>query len=271
MSKVPNLVRLLVVPALVCVMLACPNGARAAPPTVAEGKMSWGTSPTFAPFEFQRDGQAVGFDVDMMAELARRIGVQSAMLGMDFTGIIPAVQAKRIDAAVSGMYITPARAEVVDFIAYLRIGDQVVVPKNNPGHLTGKDAFCGHPIVVAVNTQYEKTARGLSEACTAAGKPAIDLLTVGTSAVVALTLAQGRAEGAISSTSVIAAMMDNAPGSFEPLGEPFNTETRLGIGLSKDNPALRDALDAALKAMKADGAYDALLKKWGLPPSSTIF
>ncbi len=253
-------------------LIALPALAWAAPPsTVTSGKLSWGTSPTFAPFEFQRDGQSVGFDVDMMAELARRLGLQSAMLGMDFAGIIPAVQAHRIDAAVSGMYITPAREEVLDFIPYLRIGDQMVVRKGNPAHLIDKDALCGHTIAVAVNTLYEKTAHSLSDACTKAGKPAIDILAVGSSAVVALTLAQGRAEGAISSTSVITAMMSNSPDTFEPLGEPFNTNSELGIGVAKTNPELRDALTAALKAMHDDGAYDAMIKKWGLPASSSIF
>jgi polar amino acid transport system substrate-binding protein len=207
----------------------------------------------------------------MMAELARRTGLQSSMLGMDFVGIIPAVQAKRIDAAVSGMYITPTREEVLDFIPYLRIGDQMVVASGNPAHLTGRDGLCGHHIAVALNTLYEKTAHTLSDACASAGKPAIDIIAVGSSAVVALTLAQGRAEGAISSTSVIAAMMENAPGTFEPLGEPFNTNSRLGIGIAKSDPALRDALTAALKAMNDDGAYAAMMKKWGLPASSTIF
>jgi polar amino acid transport system substrate-binding protein len=257
---------------LAAALLAIPALAWAAPPsTVAAGRLSWGTSPTFAPFEFQRDGQSVGFDVDMMAELARRIGLQSAMLGMDFAGIIPAVQAQRIDAAVSGMYITPARQEVLDFIPYLLIGDQMVVPKGNPARLVDRDALCGHRIAVALNTLYEKTAHSLSDACIKAGKPAIDILAVGSSAVVALTLAQGRAEGAISSTSVITAMMSNAPDTFEPLGEPFNTNSRLGIGVAKTNPALVDALTAALKAMHDDGAYDALIKKWGLPASSSIF
>ena len=253
-------------------LIALPALAWAAPPsTVTSGKLSWGTSPTFAPFEFQRDGQSVGFDVDMMAELARRLGLQSAMLGMDFAGIIPAVQAHRIDAAVSGMYITSAREQVLDFIPYLRIGDQMVVRKGNPAHLIDKDALCGHTVAVAVNTLYEKTAHSLSDACTKAGKPAIDILAVGSSAVVALTLAQGRAEGAISSTSVITAMMTNSPDTFEPLGEPFNTDSKLGIGVAKTNSALRDALTATLKAMHEDGAYGAMIKKWGLPASSSIF
>ncbi len=264
--------RLLAAALIVFPAIFNPLGAWAASPsTVTPGKLSWGTSPTFAPFEFQKDGQSVGFDVDLMAALAKRVGLESSMLGMDFAGIIPAVQAGRIDAATSGMYVTPAREEVLFFIPYLRIGDQMVVPKGNPAHLTGKDDLCGHHIAVAVNTLYEKTAHTLSDACTAAGKPAIDILAVGSSAVVSLTLAQGRAEGAISSTSVITAMMSNAPGTFEPLGEPFNTNSKLGIGIATTNPGLRDALTAALKAMHDDGSYDALIKKWGLPASSTIF
>lgn len=245
--------------------------AWAAPPSVTPGTLVWGASPTFAPFEFQRDGRAVGFDVDMMTELGKRIGLDATMLGMDFVGIIPAVQAHRIDAAVSGMYITAARQEVLDFVPYLLIGDQMVVRTGNPARLAGKDELCGRHIAVASNTLYEKTAHTISDACVAAGKPAIDIIAVGTSAVVALTLAQGRAEGAISSTSVIAAMMDNAPGTFEPLGEPFNTSSRLGIGVAKDNPALRDALAAALKAMYDDGTYGALVIKWKLPASSSLF
>jgi polar amino acid transport system substrate-binding protein len=244
---------------------------RASPPsTVTASKLSWGTSPTFAPFEFQRDGQSVGFDVDMMAELSWLLGLQSAMLGMDFAGIIFAVQAHRIDAAVSGMYITPEREEVLNFIPYLRIGDQMVVRKDNPAHLVDKDALCGRAVAVAVNTLYEKTAHSLSDACTKAGKPAIDILAVGSSAVVALTLAQGRAEGTISSTSVITAMMTNSPDTFELLGEPFNTDSELGIGVARTNPALRDALTAALKAMHLDDAHGAMIKKWGQPSSSSI-
>ena len=59
---------------LAAALIVFPTLAWAAPPsTVTSGKLSWGTSPTFAPFEFQRDGQSVGFDLDMMAELAARM------------------------------------------------------------------------------------------------------------------------------------------------------------------------------------------------------
>ena len=257
---------------LVAALLAVPAVVLAAdaPRTVSPGTLSWGTTATFAPFEFQKDGETVGFDVDLMAELARRVGLQSAVLGMDFAGIVPAVAAHRIDAAASGMYITPARQEVLDFIPYLLIGNQLMTTPANPGHLVDKDGLCGHSVAVPVNTQFEKRLEGLSAACTSGGKAAIDILLVPGSAVLALTVAQGRAGAGLTSNSVIAAMMVQSPGSFVPLGAPFDTDTRLGIGVAKDNPGLRDALQAALAAMRADGAYDGLIRKWGLPAASSI-
>ena len=258
---------------LAAALLLAPTGAVAADPphTVAPGSLSYGTTATFAPFEFERDGQTVGFDIDLMAELARRTGLKAEVLGMDFAGIVPAVAAGRIDAAMSGMYITPARQEVLDFIPYLLIGNQLMTTAANPGHLTGKDGLCGHPVAVPVNTQFQKTLEALSAACTAAGKPAVDILLVPGSAVLALTVAQGRAEAGLTSNSVVAALDTQSPGTFATLGDPFDTDTRLGIGIGKNNAALRDALAAALQAMHADGAYDALIHKWGLPAASSIF
>ena len=76
----------------------------------------------------------MGFDVDLMADLAKRIGLKSNMLGMDFAGIIPAMLGGRIDAGVSGMYVTPARLQVADFIPYVIVGNQIVVRAGNPKH-----------------------------------------------------------------------------------------------------------------------------------------
>lgn len=260
---------------LALLLLGAPALARAAEPappaTVTPGALTWGTSPTFAPFEFQQDGHPAGFDVDMVAELARRVGLTPAMLGMDFAGLVPALVAHRIDAAVSGLYVTPARAEVVDMIPYLRIGNQIVAPAANPAHLAGRDGLCGHHIAVVVNTAFEKSLQAADAACTASGRPAIDMLSLPNSAVVALALAQGRAEGAFSSSATVSAMLVQSPGSFVAVGAPFDTDTRLGIAVAKDAPGLRDRLAAALQAMAQDGSYAGLLRKWSLPADSTVF
>ena len=51
--------------------------------TVEAGKLTWGSSPTFKPFEFMRDGKAQGFDVDLMEELGRRVNLVSSIMVME--------------------------------------------------------------------------------------------------------------------------------------------------------------------------------------------
>ncbi|MEJ1978079.1 MAG: ABC transporter substrate-binding protein [Acetobacteraceae bacterium] len=249
-----------------------PNIARADEPQLVEaGKLTWGTSPTFMPFEYIRDGKAIGFDVDLMAVLAKRIGLDSTEMGMDFKGIIPGLLGHRIDAGVSGMYITPERLQVADFIPYVVIGNQLVVQKGNPKQVTDRASLCGLKVGVPVSTAFEASAKQASADCTAKGKPAIDLLSLPASTLVALALQQGRVDAALNSTATIAAMMSDSPDSYELAGEPFDTNTKIGIALRKDNPALKAQLDQAMQDIVKDGTYAGLLKKWNLPAKASVF
>src|SRR5258708_28896016 len=145
---------------------------------VEPGKLTWGSSPTFVPFEFMVDGKAKGFDVDLMEELAKRIGLASTMLGMEFKGVIPALLGNRIDVGVSGLYVTAERLQVADFIPYVIVGNQIVVRKGNPHHISGRDALCGFKVAVPVSTAFEASAKKASADCKASGKPEIDLLSL---------------------------------------------------------------------------------------------
>jgi polar amino acid transport system substrate-binding protein len=238
---------------------------------VEAGKLTWGTSPTFIPFEFVKESVTQGFDIDLMAELAKRIHLTSAVMTMDFKGIIPALTGKRIDVGVSGLYITPERLAAVDMIPYGFIGNQIAVQKGNPKHITGPDALCGLKVGAAVSTVFEAGVKKQSEACVAAGKPAIDLLSVGGSNMVALSLSQGRVDAGVTSNASIVAMMSETPDTFEPGGEPYDATTKLGIAVAKDNPALRDAMQSALDSMNKDGSYAKLLAKWNLSPKTSIY
>ena len=107
------------------------------PELVEAGKLTWGISVTFPPFEFEENGKPTGFDVDLVNTLAKKMGVQPAITPIEFKGLIPALLGKRIDIIVSGMYINPQRLEVADMIPYLLIGNQIVVRAGNPKHIDG--------------------------------------------------------------------------------------------------------------------------------------
>jgi polar amino acid transport system substrate-binding protein len=239
-------------------------------PLVDGGKLTWGAAATFPPFESMADGKAVGFDIDMVEAMTAKMKLQSAMTGMEFKGLIPAILGNRIDAIVSGMYINPERSQVIDFIPYLKVGNQLLVVKGNPAHITGPDALCGHKIVVPVGTVYEKEAQAHAADCQKDGKPELTILSLTSTAVGALAMKEGRAEVLIASTPTCAALIKESPDAFETTGPVFENNTLLGIGINKDKPALKAAVDAAFKAIVADGVITDLIKKYGLPADSAL-
>ena len=242
-----------------------------APQLVEAGKLTWGAAATFPPFEYMQNDKPVGFDVDLVAALAKQMHLESSVAQIAFAGLIPAIEGKRIDLIVSGMYINPQRTQVIDMVPYVYVGNQVVVREGNPKHISGKDGLCGLNVAAPVGTVFETTAKQASADCKAAGKPEINLLSLTGTVNCALALTQGRADAIIVSTPVVGALMTETPGTYATAGAPWDTTTQMGIGVRKDNPALKDAVDKALKAIVADGTYASLIKKWNLPPASSAF
>jgi polar amino acid transport system substrate-binding protein len=263
---------LILIAALLGFVLPAPGSRANTPlPLYESGKLTWGSAATFPPFEFMEDGKPVGFDIDLLDAITARMAVQSAPDLMDFKGLIPALLGGRIDAIASGMYINPERSQVVDFVPYLRVGNQMLVPKGNPLHLAALPDLCGHRLAAPVGTVYEKNAQQLAANCQSAGKPTLTILSLTSTAAGALALKEGRADAIVASTPTVAALIKDSPDAFETAGEPFDNTTLLGIGLPKDKPALTDAVKVAFKAVVADGTYAGLIKKYGFPPGSSLF
>jgi polar amino acid transport system substrate-binding protein len=238
---------------------------------VEPGKLTWGSSPTFVPFEFMVDGKPRGFDVDMMEVLARHVGLTSNMMGMEFKGVIPALLGNRIDAVVSGLYVTTERLQVADFIPYAIVGNQIAVQKGNPRHIGGRDELCGFKVAVSISSAFEASAKQVSAECKQKGKPEIEILSLPGSNNAALALAQARVDAVLNSTATIAAMMSESPDAYELAGEPFDANTKIGIALRKDSTALKAELEEAMGRIVKDGTYAGLLKKWNLPAKTSAY
>ena len=217
------------------------------------------------------DGSNTGFDVDFIQAVAAAMGLKSHTLNIDFGGLIPALQGKRIDVINSGMYINPARSAQVDFVPYMRIGDAVVVRHGNPAHITGRDGLCGHTVAVTLGGIEETYAREDAVACETAGKPKLTVLSLPTAQDSALALRQGRAEALYNSTPGVAVMLKQMAGQFEVAGPTFANGTQIGIAVRKGDAALHSAIATAVRKVVADGTYAKLLEKYDLPASSSIF
>ena len=88
-----------------------------------------GTSADFPPFEYIENGQFVGFDMDLMREIAKIAGFELKFGDMSFDSLIPALRVGQIDVAAAAMTITEERKKVVDFSMPYWTADQSIIVK----------------------------------------------------------------------------------------------------------------------------------------------
>ncbi|MGF1525526.1 MAG: transporter substrate-binding domain-containing protein, partial [Candidatus Competibacterales bacterium] len=85
-------------PCLLAVVAVPGQAQEVAPPgeLAQSGRLTYGTAATFAPFEYVEDGELTGFDIEMGALLAEKMGLEPQPMNMEFNGLIPALQGGRM-------------------------------------------------------------------------------------------------------------------------------------------------------------------------------
>lgn len=79
-------------------------------------KVVVGTSADYPPYEYVDDaGNMTGFDIELMEEIAKRMGVELEWQDMPFDSLIAAVQEDKIDMSISCFNYSEERDQLVDF------------------------------------------------------------------------------------------------------------------------------------------------------------
>ena len=113
-----------------------------------------GTSADYPPFEFLKDQEIRGFDIDLANAITKKLGYELQITDVSFPGLIPALQTGRIDFAISGFAFTPAREEEVDFsTVYYSPSYSFLYRKDNP--VAGINKLDGKVIAVQIGTSME--------------------------------------------------------------------------------------------------------------------
>lgn len=208
--------------------------------------------PTFPPMEYMQGNQRTGFDVDLAEAISKKIGRPLSYTDMDFKAMVPSVLAGRQDIVLSAIYITDDRKKVVDFTdPYFTAGLVVMVKKGDIRFTTPKD-LAGKRVAVQVGT---KSVQVLADQY-----PDAHPVEVEKNEEMFNSLETGRADAVITGKPA-ALLYIKKRGTTQLLPEPI-THEEYGIAVSKREPELRQQLNDAIKSIKADGTYEALVKKW---------
>lgn len=228
----------------------------------AKGKIVVGSDASYAPMEFfAADGKTIqGVDVDLATAMGQKLGVKVQFTNAGFDAIIPGIQAGRYDMGMSSFSDNTERQQKVDFVDYMTAGTGILVKKGNPDKVNGVADLCGRTVALERGTIQIKTAQTQSKKCVADGKKAIDVKAFPKETDAQLQVRSGRATADLNDFPVAAYIAKQSKNQFEVVGQQFDT-VPYGIAFPKKS-GLRDAMQAALKAIVSDGTYDKILAKW---------
>ncbi|MCZ8189209.1 MAG: ABC transporter permease subunit [Microcystis sp. LE19-338.1B] len=210
------------------------------------------TEATFPPFEFQQGGQLTGFDIDLMRAIGKEADLNIDFRNLPFDGIIPALQARTVEAAISGMTITAERAQAISFSRpYFRAGLAIAVREDNKTIKNFED-LKGKKIAVQIGTT------GALEATKIPGA----VVSQFDSAALALQeLINGRVEAVVNDKPVtLYAIKEAGLRGVKVVGELL-TEEFYGIALPKNSPYLQLINDALGRVIES-GQYDVIFQQW---------
>lgn len=228
------------------------------------GKIIIGTDPTYAPNEMlDTDGKTViGFDVDIFDAVAAKLGLETEWQPAGFDSIILGVTGGKYDIGVSSFTINDERKKQVNMVSYYSAGTQWITAKGNPKGVDINDA-CGKNIGVQKGTVQLDDLTARSKTCTDAGKPAINMVVQEGQDQVTADVVSGKADAMLADSPVGLYAIQQTNGQLEALGDIYDSAP-YGYVVPKDQTEFAELLVDALDAAKADGSYEAALKKYSV-------
>ena len=212
-----------------------------------------GVDNTYPPFEFTQNGKLVGIDVDLITAIAKDQDFNIEIEQMDFSGIIPAMQAKMLDIGMGGMSITDKRKETVDFSdPYFAAGVSLVVADNNQ-NINSLDDLSGKKVVVKNGTVGAAFANSHND------EYGYSIIQVSDSASMFQEVTNGTADALMEDYPVISYAIATGGLKLKTVGERL-TGDNYGISVLKGaNDELLEKINDGLANLKENGEYEKII------------
>lgn len=205
--------------------------------------------------------QAVGFDIEIAQAIAAKMGLSATIQKSDSAQLVGALVAKKGDAIISALQITPDLERQVALVPYFRAGQSILVRKGNPSGITGISDLCGKKVSLQTQSPEDNSIDEANAAACKDNKIVKEAFPVDLQAVTLLK--QGGVQAALDDSPVADYFVKQNPDQLELAGSPFKLSDE-GIAVDPKNGDLVTAVQQAMMAIVRDGTYQQTLLKWNL-------
>ena len=218
---------------------------------ISKEKIIMVTEAGFAPYEFYKNNEIVGVDVEIAKKIAEKLGKELEIKDTDFDSIINEVKSGKADFGAAGLSITEERLEEVDFSIEYAISKQVILVKNNSS-IVKVDDLNGKKVAVQLGT--------VADLVLSDEYPEVEVIQHKKYLLAVEDLLAGKVD-AIVLDSLPAQEIVKENSKLKILEEELLTD-KYGIAIQKGNTELLDAINQVLKEMIDKGEIESFTMKY---------
>jgi len=228
-----------------------------------KGEMVVGMEVAYVPYEFFKDGEVMGYDVDLTRKFAEKLGVKVKFVDTEWAGIIPALLANKFDVIISGMTITAERAQKVNFSMPYAEATSVVLARADDDSIKTAEDLAGKRVGAQLGSAADKVAKKFEDAIKAKSKPGYSdykLYDHYPEAYVDLT--NKRIDGVVNALSSLQIVIKETPGKYKTVTGVQDIKAYFGMAFRLDDKKMVAFVNEQLGEMKKNGELDKLQIKW---------
>ncbi len=230
--------------------------------TITPGTLTIGSDQVYPPYDYQENGVTKGLDAEVMTILAPKLGVKLKFLDVRFASLIPGLQANRFDLIASALYVTPARAKVVDYVPYAKTGGSLMVRADDSFAPKKPEDLCGKKVANLKGAAWVPELLKVSQTkCTS--NP-MEVKEFGTSAEAAQALLARGADVVFDDAGVSKAAVVASNNRLKITSTDILFPVVIGMAVKKGNDELLNHLKTEFELLKSTDEYRAILTKYNL-------
>ncbi|MFP9230048.1 transporter substrate-binding domain-containing protein [Pectobacterium cacticida] len=233
--------------------------------TLKPGSLIIGSDLSYPPYNFLKEDKPAGFDTEFINLISAPLKLKPVVKDTRFANLILGLKSNKFDVIASTLYVTPERAQQVDFLPYMKTGGTLLVAANSAFQPKKPEDLCGKRVssikggawiarLNAVSTHY----------CQPKGLGAISVREFPTSPEATQALLSAAVDVQYEDAAVAKATLEKTAQRLKISSDEMIYPVVVGLAVNKDNQQLLNELKASFAQKVSDGSYRALLQKYNL-------